>query len=143
MGEPIKQKENDNDISLGDVIVCIGLIALVLVSIFFTLGFASVIDCWQPQPTSDLITTNVSIPTSFEINNYISFYPGGTTLVVDSNNRGYYYTQWFQKLMRPGHSYEIQYWCDKNGDRRIYKYRDLAEPPVDITKCVTINGVCK
>ena len=122
-----------------DFFECATLIFMIVLVLFFGFGFAFQIDLGQPQPTSELITTNISIPLYLVD---IGFYPGATVEVIDTNGRGYIYSHWFQPMMYGGNSYEIQYYCDKEGHRRIYKYIDLTVVP-DITKCVTINGVCQ
>lgn len=135
MGEPIRGKSGGGDIFLF-WIIAIGT-ALVL---FFTCGYIFQIDYGQSEPTSDLITTNISIPLYLVD---IPFYPGAAVEVKDKSDRGYLYTPWFKPMIYGGHDYEIQYYCDKDGHRRIYKYRDLTVVVTDIAKCVVVNGVCQ
>ena len=139
MGKQVNSFEESN----GEYYTAIIMIFIIITFILFiAAGFIFRIDYGQPQPTSELITTNITIPLDLDTVG-IAFYPGTTVKIRDNNNRGYYYLEWFQPMMYAGHSYEIQYYFDKNGNRRIYKYKDLSEPATDIAKCVTINGVCQ
>ena len=79
-----------------DFFECATLIFMIGLVLFFGFGFAFQIDLGQPQPTSELITTNVSI-LLYLVD--IGFYPGATVEVIDTNGRGYIYSHWFQLIV--------------------------------------------
>jgi hypothetical protein len=75
-------------------------------------------------------------------------------VIFDTDNIGYRssveldFTLGLGSLIKD-HVYNITYFCDGDGIRRIARAADLTPPPPpvvptqDPTKCVTINGVCR
>ena len=47
------------------------------------------------------------------------------------------------KSILVGDTYNIEYYCNKDGDRQIYSFIDITPPPKDYAKCVNINGTCQ
>ena len=133
MGEPIKPKVKKDEIPIPIILMflcifcCIGALVLVLIGV----------DLPQPQPTSDLINKSVNI------NSVDTSFPGFQNEFYDSDGHGYYYTQWFKELPLE-HVYDISYYRDKNGDRRIYTYVDRGvEPEKDKARCIMVGGMCQ
>jgi hypothetical protein len=93
----------------------------------------------QPEPTSSLITTDITVG-----NFAFAMYPGENVLIMDSvTGYGYRYHKWFDNgLFLTGDTYEINYYCDRDGYRQIYSYVKKSSKSDDISKCIVKDGVC-
>ena len=101
--------------------ICLS-IAIIIIGIIVASLFH--ISLPQPNPTSPLITSN-----NVKITELRNIQQSGINFIpeyFDSNGRGYYYLMqpFTDKSILVGDTYDIQYYCNENGDRQIYSFID-------------------
>ena len=127
------------NISIGEIIICGGLIFLF--GVFWFCILSPTMQHEQFVKDAPKITKEINITNIDNYNSGISLF-----LITDSNGDKYIINTFdidMPSFIYVDKKYNITYYCNENDNRVIISAVDISPKPVDRLKCVNVSGRCE